>query len=315
MLGRDPFKPACPEGGPPAARFCLAEAPLSWGCRGHGHAPALPPCPQRPSKEPWTWGCGWVLGGHGVPLRAGPIHVAGWVRASEGEGTGMEKGEGGTRGSDATLTAETPPPGPASPEPRLHPVQAQGQVHGSRGCLSPRPPGTPRSLLGTLAAAPDQAPGHREDAVCGCRGPAVPPSPCHVLCMKVTARNFILILRAWRVRELLRRGGAMASVPGRASSGGGKERTVLLGWGKAPLGETGPFSASAVSLKFIHLQVYRCCTLHGSQSVKRFKDMRMPCRNPCALWPQNHGLCLRPQPCCCNVRKQGCWECLSAIKL
>lgn len=132
----------------------------------------------------------------------------GWER---GIGRGLGAGEGG---SDATLTAEPPSPGHASPEPRPHPVQARGQVHGSRGCPSPGPPGMAHSPLGKPAATPGQAPGRREDAAGGCRGPAVPPSPCHVLCMKVTVRNFILILHARCVRELLRRGGATASVPG-----------------------------------------------------------------------------------------------------
>lgn len=132
------------------------------------------------------------------------------------QGWGHGSGQGGrdARGSDATLTAEPPPPGSASPEPCPHPVQARGQVHGSRGCPSPGPPGVAHSPLGKPTAAPGQAPGCREDAVGGCRGPAVPPSPCHLLCMKVAARNFILTLRARCVRELLRRGGATASVPG-----------------------------------------------------------------------------------------------------
>lgn len=114
--------------------------------------------------------------------------------------------EGCEGGSDATLTAEPPSPGPVSTEPRPHPLQAWGQVHGSGQCPSPEPPGTPFSQPGRPAAAPGEAPGRGENAVGSCRGPAIPASSSrHVLCMKTTGRNFILIPCACCVRELLRR--------------------------------------------------------------------------------------------------------------
>lgn len=196
MLRRDPFKPTSPKGDPTTRGLCSAGAPPSRGCRGH--TAMAEPLPSRhalsgQAKSP----------GPGVADTSWGGCMVGWVGAGESERMRVEKGEWDTGGPDATLTAEPPSSGPTSPEPRSQPVQAWGQVHGSRGCPSPGPPGTPRFVLGKPVAAPSQAPGCREDAAGSCRGPAVPPSPCHLLCMKVTARNFILILYAPCVRELL----------------------------------------------------------------------------------------------------------------
>lgn len=69
-------------------------------------SPALSPCPQHPSKEPWTWGCPWALGSRGPPLCAGPIRVAGWVLT--GEGTRVGKGDWeGIRGRGGGIRRDT----------------------------------------------------------------------------------------------------------------------------------------------------------------------------------------------------------------
>lgn len=72
------------------------------------------------------------------------------------------------------------------------------------------------------------------------------------------------------------------------------------GEGRCPSEKRGLFQLLQYRLKLIHLQVYRCCALRGPQSGRSFTDIRMPYRNPCALWSQNHSLCLKPQPRCCT---------------
>lgn len=103
--------------------------------------------------------------------------------------------------------------------------------------------------------------------------------------------NFIPILRARCLRELLRRGGAAAPapVPGRS------ERPPWAGEGA--LVGTGPFP-----------EVYACksagAVLRAPWNQERSVDIREPCRNPCALRSQHHGPRLKRQSCCCLLRKR-----------
>lgn len=194
-----------------------------------------------------------------------------------------------------------PPPDPAAPEPRPQPVQARGQVHGSGGRPCPGPPGAARSPPGKPAAAPGQPPRRRQDAASGHRGPAVPLSPCHVLCMRVISSRFSapgVYVSSCDVEE------PRHQSLGRASSGGGQERASLLERGKA-------FPTSVE-----WAEVHRCrsagAVLRGPWNQERSEDIREPCRNLCALWSQNHGPRLKPQPRCCLVRKQ---EHVRAIQL
>lgn len=74
----------------------------------------------------------------------------------------------------------------------------------------------------------------------GCGGR--PPRPCRPFVAMpcfMHEGNFIPILRAWCLRELLRRGGATAQSLGRASWAGGKERASSWGGGRRPRQERG----------------------------------------------------------------------------